>query len=391
MEFSQLRLWIERQQADFLLLLQQLVELNTFTDNVAGVDEGMALISDIAEQMGLTTEPILGRHRLIKGGNGTGGRVLLISHLDTVHPPDGDFINYEPQADGYVRGPGIGDMKGGLLMGLWTLKAMQELVPTCDVQLIISADEEKGSPSLKTWYTEGKHGADYAIGLEPSFPQGKLSPNVVMGFVEQRKGCGRIDFKVRGKASHAGGAWEDGINAIEAVSHRILKIQGLTDFERGVTTSVGLVNGGTAVNTVAEFCEASVDFRFPTKADGQATHDAIKEIVEATYLYNEHLHLGEKLEHFAQIAYLAPMEKTNNQPFVSLVMEHVERLGLNMKPISRGGGSDANHVSGSGTPSICGMGVPAEGIHTTHERIHVPMMWDSLELLISAVYSLVAQ
>ncbi len=388
MEFSQLRLWIEHQQAEFLSLLQQLVEINTFTDNTEGVDCGMNVLCQAAEMMGLEIESVMGRHRLIKAGQGVGPRVLLISHMDTVHPPDGDFLHYEPQADGYVRGPGITDMKAGLLMGLWTLRAMQELSPVSDVQLIVSVDEEKGSPSLKEWYTSGTHGAAYGLGLEPSFPQGKFSPECVMGFVEQRKGCARVDFKVRGKASHAGGAWQDGINAIEAVSHRILAIQALTNLEQGVTTSVGLVHGGTAVNTIAEWCEAAVDYRFPTQQDGQATYEAIKAIVEKTYLHNAVLNRGETLEHFSMGAYLAPMEKTNNQDLVGVVMEHVNRLGLNMKPVSRGGGSDANHVSGGGVPSICGMGAPGEAIHTTNERIHVPMLWDSLELLISTVGSL---
>lgn len=385
MDFSQLRRWIDSQQADFLTLLQQLVEINSFTAYHAGVDAAMQVVCEAAERMGFRVEPILERHRLVKSGSGT-RRILLVSHVDTVHPPDGDFQHYEPQADGYIRGPGIGDMKAGLLMGLWTLKAMRELGVNADVQLVISADEEHGSPTIKDWYAQT--GTDFALGLEPNFPQGKLTPDVVLGFVEQRKGCGRVDFKIRGKASHAGGAWQDGVNAIEAAAHRILKIQALTDLERGITTSVGLVNGGTAVNTVAECCDVAVDFRFATQQDGRETLDAIRHIVEGCYLFNSHLSLNESVESFAMSAYLPPMEKTNNQELVALVMHHVQRLGLKMKPISRGGGSDANHISGSGVPAICGMGAPAEGIHTTQERILVPRMWDSLELLISTVHSL---
>lgn len=389
MELSQVRRWIETQQADFLALLQLLVEMNTFTANIEGVDEAIGVISVAADRMDFQVEKVLERHRLIKAGNGRGPRVLLISHVDTVHPLDADFLHYEPQTEGYVRGPGIGDMKGGLLMGLWTLKAISELYTDFDVQLVVSVDEEKGSPTLEKWYATNQPGADYALGLEPNFPQGTLTPDVVLGFVEQRKGCGRVDFKIHGKAAHAGGAWQDGINAIEAAAHRILKIQALTDLEQGITTSVGLVHGGTAANTVAEFCEVAVDFRFVTQKDGRATHDAIKRIVEDCYVFNERLRMSEAVENFTMSTYLPPMEKTNNQVLVALVMHHIERLNLNMKPISRGGGSDANHISGSGVPAICGMGAPAEGIHTTQERILVPRMWDSLELLISTVYSLV--
>ncbi|MBZ0304709.1 MAG: M20/M25/M40 family metallo-hydrolase [Anaerolineae bacterium] len=387
MEFLQLRRWIDSQQADFLALLQQLVEINSFTSNHAGVDAAMEVVCQAAERMGFQVDSILERHRLVRSGKGK--RILLVSHIDTVHPPDGDFLHYEPQADGYVRGPGIGDMKSGLLMGLWTLKAVRELGVDADLQLVVSADEEYGSPTIKNWYAQT--GADFALGLEPNFPQGSLTPEVILGFVEQRKGCGRVDFKIRGKAAHSGGAWQDGINAIEAAAHRILKIQALTDLERGMTTSVGLVNGGTAANTVAEFCEVAVDYRFVTQKDGREILEAIQQIVEGCYLFNSHLSLNESVENFSTSAYLPPMEKTNNQELVALVMHHVQRLGLKMKPISRGGGSDANHISGSGVPAICGMGAPAEGIHTPQERILVPRMWESLELLISTVYSLTAQ
>ncbi|NJL92864.1 MAG: M20 family metallopeptidase [Anaerolineae bacterium] len=196
-----LRTWITQQQADLTHWLQYLVEINTYTANVQGVDAGMDALCRLAENLGLTAETVQGRHRLIRSGGNAGPRILLVAHMDTVHPPDDDFQHYEPQADGYIRGPGIGDIKGGLLMGLWTVKALQMLHPQADVCLVVSADEEIGSPTIQPWYLQGLHGAHYAIGLEPGFPQGPLQPSVTMGFVEQRKGCGRVHFTVRGQAA----------------------------------------------------------------------------------------------------------------------------------------------------------------------------------------------
>lgn len=395
MQFSELRSWIDSQQADLIAALQALVEINSYTDNTAGVDQAMQYVSRLAEGMNLRVHALQGRHRLITNRSTQSQndlRVLLISHVDTVHPPDGDFQHYEPQADGYVRGPGIGDMKGGLLMGLWAVKAMQLIEPGCDVRLVVSADEEKGSPTLRDWLTSGSHAADYALGLEPGFPQGALSYDIPMGFVYERKGCGRISFKVKGKAAHAGGAWQDGISAVDGLAHRIIKIHALTDPERGITTNVGLIKGGTAANTIAEDAFASVDFRFRTQADGEEITRKICEIVGESVVHNTHLDRWEEGKDCTLELLMPAMEKTPAcDPLIELVNEEAKRLGLNMIPISRGGGSDANYVSGSGVPAICGMGAPAEGIHTTEERILLPMLFDRLELLVSVVHRLVKE
>lgn len=389
MELSELKPWIAAERETFLHHLEALVNLNTFTANTGGVDQGMKLVTQWAGEMGLAVEAINDRHRLIKSGNGKGPRILLISHVDTVHPVEGGFLHYEPQADGYVRGPGVGDMKGGLLMGLWTLKVMSALARDFDVQLVVSADEETGSPSLQNWYLANGSGAQYALGLEPGFPQGPLNPEVIMGVVEERKGCGRILFSVQGKAAHAGGEWEKGLSAVEAIAQRIVDIHTLCDPTKGITTNVGLVSGGTAANTIAEKASAQVDYRFKTGADAQATYEAIREIVHQPRVHNPHLNLWEQVTQFEQSVYLPPMEATaENRMLVEIVLEEAARLGQKVLPISRGGGSDANYTSGSGVPSICGMGAPAENIHSPQEQILLPMLFDRLELLIASTFRL---
>lgn len=389
MQLSDLNAWINTQQPAFLKALAEFVNLNTFSDNHVGVDAGMDKLSLLAAEMGFGVEVVRGRHRLIKAGNGTGAPLLLVAHMDTVHPPDGDFQQYEPQEGGYIRGPGIGDIKGGLLMGLWALMGLQNLRADFNVQLIVSADEEKGSPTLNDWYIENPIGARYALGLEPGFPQTPLGAGVLMGVVEQRKGCGRVSFGLKGVASHAGGNFREGLSAIEALASRILKIQALSDLERGITTNVGLISGGTAANTVAEYASAGVDFRFLTQADGEATLAAIREIVHQPTLHNDYLDKWDEVTAFDLEVFMPPMEASaENRQLIDLVLREAERLALPMKAITRGGGSDANYTSRAGVPSICGMGAPAEGIHTTRERIYEPLLWPRLELLIATLYHL---
>jgi glutamate carboxypeptidase len=390
MDFSQLAAWVNSQAEPFTQALSALVNQNTYTANQAGVAQGMALLDGIALQLGCHIEALQGHHRLISVGDSRNhAPILLIAHMDTVHPPESGFLSYEPQAEGFVRGPGIGDIKGGLVMGLWTLHAIQQLLPGLPVQLVVSADEEIGSPTLKEWYLNNQAGARLAIGLEPGFPQGPLSATVPMGVVKSRRGCGRIVFSLQGKAAHAGGDWQNGLSAIEAMAQRIPAIHALSDPQREISTNVGLVSGGTAANTIAEACQAQVDYRFARQADADQTYQAIEQIVHAPKVYNPHLACYEQVTHFEQTIYLPPMEYTPQSHYlIETVLAEAERLGQTVVPINRGGGSDANYISGAGVPSICGMGAPAEGIHSQEERIHLPFLFRRLELLIGVVYRL---
>lgn len=388
MQLSDIRHWISTQETEFVEALKTLVNQNTFVSNHPMVDQGMDLLCNIAERLGLHSEVIKTRHRLIRSHSGKRPRVLLIAHIDTVHPTDGNFQHFEPLQEGFIRGPGIGDMKGGVLMGLWTMLAMRQLHPEADVQMIVSADEELASPSLRDWYLDNKVHADYALGLEPGFPQGPLSADVPMGVVYQRKGTTYFTFRVTGKAAHAGGAWEMGLSAIDAMARRIPRIHELSNFEKGTTTNVGVVRGGTTQNTVAELCEAEVNLRFFTQADGDELFQAVKDIVMTPVVFNPRLNQWEKTE-IRDVGMMPPMEASpRNQIILDTVLEEAQRLGQNVIPIVRGGGSDANYVSASGVPSICGMGAPAEGIHTTDEKIHLPLLFRRLELLIATTYRL---
>ncbi|MFP4321923.1 MAG: M20/M25/M40 family metallo-hydrolase, partial [Anaerolineales bacterium] len=284
MQLSDLSAWIEAQQDGFTARLAELVNLNTFTENIHGVDHAMDVFCRWAQDFGFAVEVINGRHRLIRASHrpAEATPILLIAHMDTVHPPEAGFLEYEPQADGFVRGPGVGDIKGGLLMGLWTQKALSEMGVPYDVSLVVSADEEKGSPTIQDWYLAGSNGAAYALGLEPGFPQGPLAMDTPMGVVRQRKGCGRIAFSLSGRAAHAGGDPQNGLSAIEAMAHRVLKIQALNDHNKGITTNVGVIQGGTAANTIPATASAEVDFRFLTQIDGEATRDTLTEIIHTT-------------------------------------------------------------------------------------------------------------
>lgn len=386
---SDLPNWIESQQANIEETLRQLVEINTYTANTVGVDHGMDVLSQFAQRQGIAVEVVNGRHRLLKLSRGTGApRILLISHMDTVFPPEGDFLRYEALDDGFVRGPGVGDIKGGLIMGMWTMLAIRALFENYDVQMVVSADEESGSPTIRDWYLAGHVGADFAIGLEPGFPQGELSPTVPLGVVIQRRGYALIRFTVKGRSCHSGTP-HLGLNAVDALAHRIVKLHELNAPERGVTLNTGIVSGGTAPNTVPGEASAAVSFRYLTIKDGEETRDAAIDIIQGRYLHNPDLDLWDSVDMKVE-AFIPPMEKSEHNDFIAqIVLAQAQHLGHNVLPIVRGGGSDANFISATGTPTICGMGAPAQGIHTSEEKIYLPMLFERIALLTRTVAELI--
>jgi glutamate carboxypeptidase len=402
MDIADLRGWVHQRQPDIEAALRDFVNLNTYTANEAGVDQGMAMLDALCARLSLAVEPVNARHRLITARSSDSGaghgpripRILLISHMDTVFPPDGDFLTYEPLGDGFVRGPGTGDIKGGLLLGLYAMLAAREICAAAgrpyDLQMVVSANEETGSPTIRDWYLAGHTGADYAIGLEPGFPQGPLTPTVPLGVVYQRRGYGAISVKVFGKGTHSGTPWL-GLNAVEALAQRIIRIHALSDAERGVSTNVGLVKGGISANTVPGEAEALVSFRFERRDDGERVKAAIEDILRASYLSNPEQNATDRAEYTID-AFIPPMERTEaSQVMVDIVLEEAARLGHNVVPIARGGGSDANFTSAAGTPSICGMGAPTDGIHTTGETIYLPMLFERVALLASVLARLSAR
>jgi glutamate carboxypeptidase len=382
--------WLTPQKTAIESLLRDLVEINTYTANEAGVDAGMALLDAHAADLGFSVEPINTRHRLIKtGARGQAPRILLISHMDTVFPPDGDFLHYEPLADGFVRGPGVGDIKGGVVMGLWAMRAIREFCPDYDVQMIVSADEETGSPTIRDWYLANSTAADYGIGLEPGFPQGALTPTVPLGVVYQRRGYGAFTFTVRGKAAHSGTP-QLGLSAIEAMAHRVIKLHALNDPERNVNVNVGMIRGGISPNTVPGVVEAAVSFRFERLIDGEGTRDAIQAVIDESCVCNPQIDLWDSATYTLD-SFIPPMERTErSQTIVDIVLEEAKRLNHPVVPIARGGGSDANFVSAAGTPSICGMGAPTADIHTPQETIYLPMLYERIDLLTGTLMQLSA-
>ncbi len=361
--------WLADQEAAMLAAIETLVQVNSFTDNVEGGRVVGALLQKetfAIDGLGCEVKPSTryADHLVFRSEPRSGDSrapIALVGHLDTVFPP-GVFEGWT--RDGALaRGPGVLDMKGGLVVVAWALRAIAEtsgLASAAPVRLVVVADEEVGSPEGQAVIRDAVLGAGAAL----VFEAGRKADAIIT----RRKGTGGMTATASGKASHAGAAHKDGANAIWALARFIDLAQRLTDYERGITVNVGKVSGGQGKNTVPDRAEALLDLRFESRADGDALVGAIIEAsVQACEVVG-----GTSLKIEGGIARL-PLERTEaSAALYAAYAECARASGLGHGEASLiGGGSDASTTHGMGIASIDGLGPRGTGFHTKDEQIEV--------------------
>jgi glutamate carboxypeptidase len=361
-----------------LELIERLVNINSFTDNPGGGDSvGELLAGELRCIEGLCARGIpserFARHWIVESDAARGsseGCVALVGHLDTVFPP-GVFEGYRLEGD-IARGPGVLDMKGGLVVAVEALRALSKVgaLRSIPLRFAIVSDEEVGSPEGRPILQRELAGASCALVFEAG-REGDL-------VITARKGTGAATAKATGKAAHAGNGHREGANAIWALARFIDKAQRLTDYERGVTVNVGKVSGGQGKNTVPDAAEAQLDLRFVKTADGEATVEAFAAAAREAAAEVA----GTSVIVTGEIA-RTPLERTEAN--VALYREYAAHaraagLGDGEAPLL-GGGSDASTTAAIGIPSIDGLGPRGSGFHTKDELIEVKTLVPKAEAL----------
>jgi glutamate carboxypeptidase len=370
--------WLAKQQGAMERDLAELVEISSHTPDLDGVTKSAERW--VAQTRALTGDVLEGGTVASKSGKyGThvamqtrgDGAVMLIGHHDTVFPK-ASFTGF--REDGaLLRGPGVLDMKGGLVVIGYALGALHHagLLARVPVRAISVADEEIGSPEGRALVLDGARGAACAL----VFESGRVNDQIVT----RRKGIGSVTVVAHGKAAHAGNNHSDGVNAIWALARFIERAQELTDYERGVTLNVGKISGGIGKNTVPDRAEALVDFRFLTQRDGEAMVGAIRDAAEAA----AEKVFGAKIEVHGGIS-RQPLERTDASAVLLAEYAACARaagLGGDEAPLI-GGGSDANTVAAAGVPAIDGLGPRGKGFHTVDEFIERATLLPKTEALV---------
>lgn len=358
--------WLTDKLPEMEEKLRALVEVNSFTENPEGGRRVGDLLKGLFAIPGLSAKTVRSEKfadHLVFHTEGRAGAapVAMIGHLDTVFPP-GKFEGYK--VDGKLRrGPGVLDMKGGLVVIAYALRALHEnggLSKLPPLRVVVVSDEEVGSPEGQGVIRSHIEGASVAL----VFESGRANDAIIT----RRKGTGAVNVVSIGKAAHAGNAHQEGINAIWAMARFIDRVQGLTDYGRGITVNVGKVVGGQGKNTVPDKCEAFVDLRFERRADGEML---VKNFHEAADGAAKEVK-GARFELSGGIA-REPLERSDaSVALMNKYGEHAKACGLNFSesPLV-GGGSDASTSSSMGIPSIDGLGPRGKGFHTVDEHIEV--------------------
>jgi len=292
---------------------------------------------------------------------------MIVGHSDTVWPVGTLPRMPIEERDGRLYGPGVLDMKGGLTMMVFALRALRELDlrPELTPVVLVNSDEETGSPESARYVRMLARRVRRAFVLEPAMgPEGRLKT--------ARKGIARFEVAIRGKAAHSGLAPEAGVSAIEELAHVIRALHGMTDVDRGTTVNVGVVRGGVRPNVVAPSASASVDARVTSMEEARALERAVHDLRALTP--------GAALEIDGGLL-VPPLERTpRNRALWGQAQIAAATLDLSLDEASAGGGSDGNTTSRF-TATLDGLGCVGDGPHADHEHIDIDASLERCALL----------
>jgi glutamate carboxypeptidase len=341
--------------------LETLVNLDTSSRAVAALADASRWIETQLAALGFVVErresaangPVLigrafgpGRHR-----------VLLLAHYDTVFEP-GEPGRRPFRSDGRrAYGPGVADMKGGVVT-LWeALRALRQMGwdDYRSLTVIHNGDEEVSSLASRPVIEAEARSADMCLVLEPGRQDGSI--------VTARKGIAHFRLTVRGKAAHAGVAPQDGASAVIALARKILAVHALNDYATGLTLNAIVTKGGTRANVVPDEAVADIDVRMPTLALGDATVAKLQAIAAADDLPGTRGELSGGIDR-------PPFEATGRS-LLDIAREAAEALGFVLRSTATGGGSDGNFVAALGVPVLDGLGAVGGGYHSPDEYLEL--------------------
>jgi glutamate carboxypeptidase len=370
MSESQIAAWLATQHDAMVAMLREMVDIDSGSYNKPGIDAVGAVVRRFMEAQAIPVEVV----RQQKHGDclrakvpwdgpagNAGGNIVLMGHRDTVFP-DGEAERRPfTLRDGIAYGPGVADMKAGLVMNCFVLAAFAKFGGSpAPLVGLFTGDEEIGSPEGRAVIEAEARRARVVFNSEP----GRVSGNVVTG----RKGGVFMRVRITGKAAHSGGNFQDGISAIEELARKIQAIHALTDLERGITLNVGLVSGGQSVNTVAPWAEGQIDLRYVNPEDKDELLAAISAIIDRAYVP------GTRAELSMQGEFLPLTQTPSAKRLFEIYVNAAADTGFRTDGEFTGGCADSGFTAGVGTPTICAVGPVGGKAHSPDEFLRIDTM-----------------
>ncbi len=370
---------ISQQEEEMFSLLKTLVLQESYTLDKQGVDSVGNIIQEALSPCGLILEKEhqeqFGDHLIFRSaspGPGSLKPLLLVGHMDTVYPPEMAF-NWYREDDNKVYGPGVIDMKGGLVTAIYAIRVLFSagLLDTIPLTFICNSDEEKGSSTSKELLRREAKRSVAALVFECGGKNGEM--------VTGRKGKVGFHIDIEGQAGHAAFSGVNKPSSILELAHKIIAIEALNNPDKQRVVNVGLIQGGIGPNTVPEKAEAEVDCRFLTREDGEYCRKRITQVIEECRIS------GTSASWSINSSRAVMEANEKNQSLLHLVQEQADKLDIKAGEELRSGVSDANTLAGCDIPVLDGLGPIGEFDHSDREYMVKSSLPDRVKLTAAAI------
>ena len=372
--------WLDTQKDNMVILLRDLVNIDSNSFDKAGVDRVAARLGEFFDEQSIPYETIPiathgdGMRAIVAGGNGN-RPILLCGHRDTVFPTGEVEKRRFEVRDGKAFGPGVADMKPGLVINAFIMAAFNKFGghPNPIVGLF-TGDEEIGSPTSQDVIIAEAKKARLAFNSEPGRPNGNI--------VTRRKGGVFCHCDIYGVAAHSGGFFEEGRSAIEELARKIQALHALTDLDRGITLNVGLVAGGQSVNTVAAEASCDIDIRYRESDDRDEIFNKVQQICQTTSVDGTSSTISVRGEFHP----LNPSQQSTE--LFDIYTKIAADQNVIVKGEHSGGCADSGFIAGVGTPVICGVGPIGGNYHRADEWMQIDSMAERAKFIAKTILTL---
>ena len=375
--------WLNAQQENMLSLMADLVNIDSNSFDKAGVDKVADRLRVFFDNHCIPYETIpVTDHgdalRAVVSGGDRNKPILLCGHRDTVFATGEVEKRPFSTRDGKAFGPGVADMKPGLVINAFILAAFHKFGGHPNPLIgLFTGDEEIGSPSSKDIIIAEAEKARLAFNSEPSRPSGNI--------VTQRKGGIFCHCAIKGVAAHSGGFFTEGRSAIQELAYKIQALHELTDLERGTTINVGLVRGGQSVNTVAAEASCDIDIRYQDTAERDNILTQVKTICEKVYV-------EDTSSSFSIRGEFQPLNPSaQSKELFALYQESAAQDDVIVEGEHSGGCADSGFIAAAGTPVICGVGPVGGNYHRPDEWMQIDSLAQRARFIANTILRLARQ
>lgn len=365
---------------DMLNMLERIVNIDSGSTDKAGVDEFGSYLKEIYSNIGFEIEEVtnseVGNNLILKHREAMDPEILVLAHMDTVFAKGtADERPFSIKGD-RAYGPGVIDMKASHVMLYHSLKHLIEGGSEVHKNIVVlfNSDEEMGSIHSRDLIETVAKDMKYALVMEPARTDGSI--------VSARRGGGRYQLNIAGKAAHSGIEPEKGRSAIKELAHKIFQIEDLSAPDENLHVNVVEVSGGQAPNVISPNAEATVDVRISTQEQGERIDGKIREITAETNIDGTHIELEGGINR-------PPMEYTEGTGhLVSLIQQEAESMGISVSHTATGGGSDASYPAALGIAAVDGLGPVGGKQHSSEEYLELDSLIERTRLFIGLLQQL---